>query len=119
LVHYENNFDKVIEFIVGKFSENKAQEKPIFHTLGDLVGRKSKTDMLFSDFKEKVPGISLNIYSPLDICNIEIIDFFVPTLKPEDNVDFIYHRVVNRNKKIKKQIKEYDMEYLLHKHRKE
>jgi hypothetical protein len=41
------------------------------------------------------------------------LDFYVPTLRPEDNIDIIYRKQNQRNKKSRKQIKEFQSEYML------
>jgi hypothetical protein len=42
------------------------------------------------------------------------LDFYVPTLRPEDNIDIIYRKQNQRNKKSRKQIKEFQSEYMLY-----
>ena len=54
-----------------------------------------------------------DIYGCLDLGLPEIIDFYVPTLRPEDNIDIIYRKQNQRNKKSRKQIKEFHSEYML------
>lgn len=57
------------------------------------------------EYKDIITPIYQDIYSPLDLAGIDLVSWFIPTLRPDDNIELIYRKVAPRNKKSRKQIK--------------
>ena len=52
-----------------------------------------------------------SIYKGIDIVSFQAVDRYITELPPEDNIDLLAKKECRRNKKLKKEVKAYKLDY--------
>lgn len=86
------------------FVEKKTERNKVLSSVSEAVQKRSSSIMA-EEYKDIITPIYQDIYSPLDLVGIDLVSWFIPTLRPDDNIELIYRKVAPRNKKSRKQIK--------------